>query len=74
MSALVTLGTKPQFELNINVSLTVGLTSQEISETIMNLLTYVGFPRILNALKIVKRVYQERYGFYNSKCNQPYSF
>ena len=60
ISALVTLGTEPQLELHINVALTVGLTPQEISETIMHLLPYVGFPRVLNALQLVKKVYKER--------------
>src|SRR5699024_11477927 len=67
ISALVTLGTEPQLELHINVALTVGLTPQEISETIMHLLPYVGFPKVLNALKIVKRVYKERGVSYSSK-------
>lgn len=38
----------------------MGLTPQEISETIMHLLPYVGFPRVLNALQLVKKVYKER--------------
>src|SRR5699024_12575292 len=67
ISALVTLGTEPQLELHINVALTVGLTPQEISETIMHLLPYVGFPKVLNALKIVKRVYKERDVSYSSE-------
>ena len=67
ISALVTLGTEPQLELHINVALTVGLTPQEISETIMHLLPYIGFPKVLNALKIVKRVYKERGVSYSSK-------
>ncbi|WP_414467966.1 carboxymuconolactone decarboxylase family protein [Mammaliicoccus sciuri] len=67
ISALVTLGTEPQLELHINVALTVGLTPQEISETIMHLLPYVGFPKVLNALKIVKRVYNDRGVTYSTK-------
>ncbi|MCM3588371.1 carboxymuconolactone decarboxylase family protein [Mesobacillus maritimus] len=60
IASLVTLGTEPQLELHINVGITIGLTPKEIVGTIVHLIPYVGFPRVLNALKIVKKVFAER--------------
>ncbi|MFE7711399.1 carboxymuconolactone decarboxylase family protein [Streptomyces sp. NPDC057486] len=60
ISSLVTLGTEPQIELHINTGLTVGLTKEQITAAIIHLLPYTGFPRVLNALSIVKKVFAER--------------
>ena len=60
IASLVTLGTEPQLELHINVGITIGLTPKEIVGTIVHLIPYVGFPRVLNALKIVKKVFAQR--------------
>ncbi|MDR7078595.1 4-carboxymuconolactone decarboxylase [Neobacillus niacini] len=60
ISSLVTLGTEPQLELHINTGLTIGLTPKEIVGTIVHLIPYTGFPRVLNALKIVKKVFAQR--------------
>jgi len=60
IASLVTLGTEPQLELHINVGITIGLTPKEIVGTIVHLIPYTGFPKVLNALKIVKRVFAQR--------------
>ena len=60
ISSLVTLGTELQLELHINTGLTIGLTPKEIVGTIVHLIPYTGFPRVLNALKIVKKVFAQR--------------
>ncbi|QNU06350.1 carboxymuconolactone decarboxylase family protein [Peribacillus butanolivorans] len=60
ISSLVTLGTEPQLELHINTGLTIGLTPNEIVGTVMHLIPYTGFPRVLNALKVVKKVFAQR--------------
>ncbi|MBB6446792.1 carboxymuconolactone decarboxylase family protein [Bacillus benzoevorans] len=60
IASLVTLGTEPQLELHINVGLTIGLTPKEIIGTIVHLIPYTGFPRVLNALKIAKKVFAQR--------------
>lgn len=59
ISALVAQGT-PQIELHINSGLTVGLKPEEIVGCIMHLIPYTGFPRVLNALKVAKKVFEER--------------
>lgn len=60
IASLVTLGTEPQLELHINVGITIGITPKEIVGTIVHLIPYTGFPKVLNALKIVKRVFAQR--------------
>lgn len=56
IASLVTLGADPQVELHIHTGLTAGLSKDEIVAGIVHLLPYVGFPRVLNALYIVKKV------------------
>ncbi|UOQ44939.1 carboxymuconolactone decarboxylase family protein [Halobacillus salinarum] len=60
ISSLVTQGTEPQLELHINTGLTAGLSPEEIVESITQLIPYTGFPRVLNALKVAKKVFAIR--------------
>lgn len=60
ISALVTMGVDPQVELHIHTGLTAGLTKDEIIANIVHLLPYIGFPRVLNALYVVKKVFVQR--------------
>ncbi|HZK43870.1 MAG TPA: carboxymuconolactone decarboxylase family protein [Syntrophomonadaceae bacterium] len=50
----------PQIEIHINSGLNVGLTPEEIVGCIMHLLPYTGFPRVLNALNVAEKVFEER--------------
>jgi 4-carboxymuconolactone decarboxylase len=60
ISSLVTQGTERELELHVNTGLTAGLTSTEIVESVIHLIPYTGFPRVLNALYVVKKVFQQR--------------
>jgi 4-carboxymuconolactone decarboxylase len=61
ITALTTLGgAEPQLEVHINAGLNVGLTAREIVEAILHCVPYTGFPRVLNAIFVAKRVFQER--------------
>lgn len=60
ISSLVTQGLEPQLTLHVNTGLTVGITPKEIVGAIIHLLPYTGFPRVLNALKVAKEVFQKR--------------
>jgi 4-carboxymuconolactone decarboxylase len=61
ISALTTLGgAEPQLEVHVNAGLNVGLTAREIVEAIMHCVPYTGFPRVLNAIFVAKRVFDER--------------
>ena len=60
ISSLATQGTERELELHINTGLTAGLTQTEIVEAIMHLIPYTGFPRVLNALYVAKKVFAQR--------------
>ncbi len=47
-------------ELHINTALSAGVTPTEIIETVMHLIPYTGFPRVINALTIVRHVFGQR--------------
>jgi 4-carboxymuconolactone decarboxylase len=64
---LITLGTltalgdcEAQLDIHINASLNVGLSPTEIVETITHAAVYCGFPKALNAILVVKRVFADR--------------
>jgi 4-carboxymuconolactone decarboxylase len=61
ISALTALGgVDPQLEVHVNAGLNVGLNPQEVVEAILHCIPYTGFPRVLNAIFVAKRVFQER--------------
>jgi 4-carboxymuconolactone decarboxylase len=61
ISALTTLGgAEPQLEVHVNAGLNVGLTAREVVEAILQCIPYTGFPRVLNAIFVAKRVFEER--------------
>lgn len=61
LSALTTLGgAEPQLEVHVNAALNVGLTAREVVEAMLHCIPYTGFPRVLNAIFVAKRVFAER--------------
>jgi 4-carboxymuconolactone decarboxylase len=61
ISALTTLGgAEPQLEVHVNAALNVGLTAREVVEAMLHCIPYTGFPRVLNAIFVAKRVFAER--------------
>ena len=61
ISALTTLGdAEAQLEVHINAGLNVGLTAREVVEAILHCIPYTGFPRVLNAIFVAQRVFEER--------------
>jgi 4-carboxymuconolactone decarboxylase len=61
ISALTTLGgAEPQLEVHVNAGLNVGLNAPEIVEAMLHCIPYAGFPRVLNAIFVAKRVFGER--------------
>ena len=60
ISALVALGhAQPQLKVHVRAGLNVGLTEDEITEIIMQMAVYAGFPAALNALFSAKEVFDE---------------
>ena len=61
ISVLTTLGgAEPQLAVHVNAALNVGLTAEEVVEALLHCLPYTGFPRVLNAMFVAKRVFEER--------------
>ncbi|KQK29908.1 4-carboxymuconolactone decarboxylase [Bosea thiooxidans] len=58
IAALTAMGNaSPQLKVHIEAGLNVGLTKDEITETIMQMAVYVGFPAALNGLFAAKEVF-----------------
>ena len=61
MASLLTAGgCEPQLEVHINGALNVGLSPNKIVETFIQCIPYTGFPRVLNAIFIAKKIFDER--------------
>jgi 4-carboxymuconolactone decarboxylase len=61
IASLVTMGDcERQLETHVHGAFNVGLTQGEVLEAVMTLIPYVGFPKALNALAVVKRVVDKR--------------
>lgn len=59
-SLLTSGGCEPQLGVHINGSLNVGISPKKIIETFIQCIPYVGFPRVLNAVFVAKKVFSER--------------
>jgi 4-carboxymuconolactone decarboxylase len=53
-------GCESQLEVHINGSLNVGIEAKKIIEIFIQCVPYVGFPRVLNAVNVAKKVFAER--------------
>nr|WP_236692852.1 carboxymuconolactone decarboxylase family protein [Aneurinibacillus tyrosinisolvens] len=65
---LVTLGSltaqgdcAPQLNVHINTAFNVGLTKEEIIEALLQCALYVGFPKVLNAISVLKKITAEKH-------------
>jgi len=59
ISTLVTQGTLPQLKIHIEAALNIGCTPVQIEQTLLQLIIYVGMPKVINAMKIFKEVVEE---------------
>ena len=61
IAALTAMGTaRPQLKVHINAGINVGLSQQEVVETIMQMAVYAGFPAALNGIAVAREVFAER--------------
>jgi len=61
VAALTAMGTAlPQLKVHIHGALNVGCTRAEITETIMQMAVFAGFPAALNGLAAAKEIFAER--------------
>ena len=63
VAALAAMGTAtPQLKVHIEAALNVGLSEGEITEILMQMAVYAGFPAALNGLFAAKEVFASRSG------------
>lgn len=61
IASLATMGgCDPQLETHVHGAFNAGLTEGEIVEAVMTLIPYIGFPKALNAMAVLKRVVDKR--------------
>lgn len=60
IAALVASGSAAQLDFHIKGALNVGLTPNEIVEAVMHCVSYVGFPKTLDAMFMVIKVFNEQ--------------
>jgi 4-carboxymuconolactone decarboxylase len=60
IATLAALGRPQGLELNIRMALRNGATKEEITETLLHIAPYAGFPACWEGLTIAKRVFDER--------------
>jgi 4-carboxymuconolactone decarboxylase len=62
IAALTAMGNaSPQLQVHIEAGLNVGLSREEITEVIMQMAVYAGFPAALNGLFAAKTVFSRRF-------------
>lgn len=59
-SLLTTGGCEPQLDVHIHGSLNVGIPPKKIIEIFIQCIPYVGFPKVLNAVQVAKRIFAEQ--------------
>ncbi|MDU2066509.1 MAG: carboxymuconolactone decarboxylase family protein [Sporomusaceae bacterium] len=59
-SLLTQGGCEPQLEVHINGALNVGIAPNKIIEVFMQCIPYTGFPRVLNAVGVARKVFKAR--------------
>lgn len=61
VAALTALGNcQPQLNVHIHGALNVGCTPEEVTEIILQMAVYAGFPAALNGMFVAKEVFLER--------------
>lgn len=59
-SLLTQGGCENQLEVHVNGALNVGITPLKVIEVFLQCIPYTGFPRVLNAIGVAKRVFKSR--------------
>lgn len=57
---LATMQTLPQLKAHAGAALNVGVTPEELREVMYLTAPFIGFPKMLNAVRVVNEVFQER--------------
>lgn len=59
LASLLTVGgCEPQLEVHINGALNVGIAPEKIIEIFLQCIPYTGFPKVLNAVSVAKKIFE----------------
>lgn len=57
-SLLTAGGCEPQLEVHIHGALNVGIAPEKIIEIFLQCIPYTGFPKVLNAVSVAKKIFE----------------
>jgi 4-carboxymuconolactone decarboxylase len=61
LTTLITLGDcEKELSVHIGSALRAGLTAAEVLEIAIHCIPYIGFPRVMNAVQIIRAVYEKQ--------------
>ena len=60
ITALATNQTLPQLKVHTNAALNIGISPVEVREVIYQCAPFIGFPKVLNALDTINKVFESR--------------
>jgi 4-carboxymuconolactone decarboxylase len=60
ITALTTMQTLPQLESHTAAALNIGVTPTQIRESIYQLAPFIGYPKVLNAVNVINKVFLSR--------------
>lgn len=60
IASLTTLGMPDELEAHVKAAMNVGATREEVAEVIFQMMTYAGVPRMIEGLKVLRDVLDER--------------
>jgi 4-carboxymuconolactone decarboxylase len=61
IGALTAFGdTAPVLRVHLGAALNVGLSRTQVIEALIHVVSYAGFPRVLNAIAVAREVFEER--------------
>lgn len=59
-SLLTTGGCEAQLDVHIHAALNIGMTPEKIVEIFIHCLPFAGFPKVLNAIFVAKKIFNEK--------------
>ena len=59
-SLLTAGGCEAQLDVHINGALNVGVAPEKVVETFLQCIPYTGFPKVLNAISVAKKIFTSR--------------
>ena len=60
MASVGTIASETPVKVHVHAALTAGATRDEVIETLLNLVPYVGYPKVERSLALAKSVFDER--------------